>query len=361
MKKIVCSVIIAIITAFSFSVSPVCTFASSAQTEEVLLPAPDGFKASSTATTVTISWSRVEGAAAYKIYIYDTVLKKYTVCKSVKKTTAKIIDLEKDTEYKFKVRTLTEADGKYVNQRRSGVIRITTKLVDAPTAQSDNYTGWGSGSSSSFYFEKGVVCSGFKKIDSSYYYFTTEGFLKGWLNNKGLYYYFDGTGKMVKSKTLKINGEKYEFGADGVVDWYSNTVEPTAKYTVPYEELSIDVRTSSKTDSDSGAVGMYVTNNGSKKITVCSLGQLIDNTYDSFDRLLALYDNGDYADYITIKSGKESGVFYVVAGDNTWYDKKTTIIWYAIYDGVGYEVHSGNYYGTWFKVLHFDLAATLND
>lgn len=362
MKRFICSIMASAIALTVFVSVPTAAVeakaASAAQSLEEKLPSPSNYVKTSTATTVTISWDKVDGAAAYKVFMLDDVLDEFTEYTTVKKPTVTIKGLNKNTKYQFKVQTLAKENGKYITQKRSGAISVITKKNDLPTAPSKNYTGWGNGSDSKYYFKKGELCSGMQKIGQDYYFFTNDGYLTGWLNNKEIYYYFGKTGKMVRNKTLTINGNKYELGNDGAVQWYSKTVEPKAKYTVSAAKPDIDIYISPKTDSDAMIVGMRITNNGSKNLIIDDLGELTDGNYDDFDRLLTLVDEKTADPTIkrlVIKPGEAKNVFYLTLPDNTWYDKKSTITWYAKYDGVSYRYYTSNYYGTVFYPLHFDL------
>lgn len=362
MKRFICSIMASAIAITAFVSVPAATVeakaATTTQSLEEKLPSPSNYVKTSTATTVTISWDKVDGAAAYKVFMLDEVLDEFSEYKTVKKTTITIKGLNKNTKYQFKVQTLTKVNGKYIAQKRSGAISVTTKKNDLPTAPSKNYTGWGKGSDSKYYFKKGELCSGMQKIGQDYYFFTDNGYLSGWLNNKEIYYYFGKTGKMVRNKTLTISDNKYEFGSDGKVNWYVSTVEPQAKYTVPYDEPDINIFTSDKTDNDASLVGMLITNNGNKKLVVDRVGELTDEQYESFNRLLSLINAetaDSYIEKLTIKPGETKRVFYLTLPDETWYDKKSTITWYAKYDGVSYIFYTSNYYGTVYFPLHFEL------
>lgn len=362
MKRFICSIMASVIALTAFVSVPAVTVeakaSTAAQSLEEKLPSPSNYVKTSTATTVTISWDKVDGAAAYKVFMLDDVLDEFTEYTTVKKPTVTIKGLNKNTKYQFKVQTLSKENGKYIAQKRSGAISVTTKKNDLPTAPSKNYTGWGKGSDSKYYFKKGKLCSGMQKIDQDYYFFTDNGYLSGWLNNKEIYYYFGKTGKMVRNKTLTINGNKYEFGSDGTVQWYSKTVEPKAKYTVSYDKPNIGIFISAKTNYDTNIVGMRITNNGDKKLIIDDVGELTDGQYESYDRLLSLIDE-ETADptikKLVIKPGESKNVFYLTLPDSTWYDKKSTITWYAKYDGVSYRYYTSNYYGTVSYPAHFDL------
>ncbi|MBE6786224.1 MAG: hypothetical protein E7538_08355 [Ruminococcaceae bacterium] len=67
--------------------------------------------ASQTTTTITLKWSKVTGADAYRVYKYNSKTKKYEKLKDVTKTTLKISKLKAGTAYKYKVRAITKDDG----------------------------------------------------------------------------------------------------------------------------------------------------------------------------------------------------------------------------------------------------------
>lgn len=361
MKRFICSVMASVVALTAFVSVPTAAAEgktdSAAQSVEDKLPSPSNYVKSSTATTVTLSWDKVDGAAAYKVYMFDRVLGEFTAYKTVKKTTITIKGLEKNTKYQFKVQTLTGSKGKYTAQKRSGAISVTTKKNDLPTAPSKNYTGWGKGSDSKYYFKKGKLCSGLQKVGKDYYFFTNDGYLTGWLNNKEIYYYFDKTGKMVINKKLTIGGNSYEFDADGKTLWYSTTVVPKAQYTISTEKPDLSLFTSDEPRSNTKVVGMMLTNNGTKNLIIDDLGLLTDSEYDNFDRILTLIDQdtAEPIDKLVIKPGETKYVFYLTLPDATWYDSKSTITWYANYDDVSYVFYTSNYYGSYDFALHYNL------
>ena len=67
--------------------------------------------ASQTTTTITLKWSKVTGADAYRVYKYNSKTKKYEKLKDVTSTSLKIKDLKAGTAYKYKVRAITKDDG----------------------------------------------------------------------------------------------------------------------------------------------------------------------------------------------------------------------------------------------------------
>ncbi len=82
-----------------------------------------GFKStSSTTTTITLAWNKVNDATGYKIAKYDTAKKKYVELKTVDAKTLKytISGLKAGTKYTFRVNAYRTADGKNVVSEAAG-------------------------------------------------------------------------------------------------------------------------------------------------------------------------------------------------------------------------------------------------
>lgn len=88
---------------------------------------PSGFKTSKTSSSVTLNWNEVEGAALYKVYMYNNETGKFTKYKDVKNPKCRISGLEANTKYRFKVVVYTEdSDGKQVKGATSKTVSVTT-------------------------------------------------------------------------------------------------------------------------------------------------------------------------------------------------------------------------------------------
>ena len=101
-------------------------YASSSKTSDKLA-APAGFKASKSATKITLKWDAVDGADAYRVYMYNSKTGKYEKCKTVKSAKCTISGLKKGTQYKFKVVALDTVNGKYKAGNTSKSVAVTTK------------------------------------------------------------------------------------------------------------------------------------------------------------------------------------------------------------------------------------------
>lgn len=102
-------------------------YASSSSSSSDKLAAPANFKASKSTNKITLKWDAVEGAEAYKIYMYNAETGKYEKYKTVKSAKCTISGLKKGTKYKFKVVALDSVNGKYKAGKTSKVVSVTTK------------------------------------------------------------------------------------------------------------------------------------------------------------------------------------------------------------------------------------------
>lgn len=101
-------------------------YASSSKTSDKLA-APTGFKVSKSATAIILKWDAVEGADAYRVYMYNDKTGKYEKCKTLTGIKCTIRKLEKGTKYKFKIVALDSVNGKYKAGETSKTISVTTK------------------------------------------------------------------------------------------------------------------------------------------------------------------------------------------------------------------------------------------
>lgn len=94
MKRFICLFTAVLIAATAFVAVPAGAVETHTVTRvmyaEAKLPYPKNVNKSSTSTSITLSWDKVDGASAYKVFILDDVLGEYTVYKTVKKTTITI-------------------------------------------------------------------------------------------------------------------------------------------------------------------------------------------------------------------------------------------------------------------------------
>ncbi|MGN0618993.1 MAG: CAP domain-containing protein [Ruminiclostridium sp.] len=136
MKKIIAAFLIAaaVVTApalsDSTSASPFCITAEAASAK---LSKPSSLKASVSGKKITLSWNKVSGADAYRVYRYNATKKKYVKVKDV--TGTKIsINVSKYGDYKFLVRSLDKKNGKYILGNYSSV-SVTVKDLSKVSAE----------------------------------------------------------------------------------------------------------------------------------------------------------------------------------------------------------------------------------
>ncbi len=92
------------------------------------LAAPKNLSAEVTNKTAKITWKKVTGASAYRLYLYNASTKKFKKYKDVSGTTCKISGLSAGKTYQFKVVALKKSGGKYVEQTFTEAKKFTTKL-----------------------------------------------------------------------------------------------------------------------------------------------------------------------------------------------------------------------------------------
>lgn len=85
-------------------------------------------------TSITLKWTPVRGADAYRVYKYNSSTSKYEKLKNVSGATCSVKDLKKNTSYKFKVNSLVKSGNKYIEQTMSDIITIKTLNQDTFTA-----------------------------------------------------------------------------------------------------------------------------------------------------------------------------------------------------------------------------------
>lgn len=92
------------------------------------LAAPKGFKAKSTSkTSVTLTWDKVKGADAYRLFMYNEKNGKFETYDTVRSTTYTVEDLSAGKTYKFQVAAVVKKNGKYTLQKKSSKLSVKTK------------------------------------------------------------------------------------------------------------------------------------------------------------------------------------------------------------------------------------------
>lgn len=193
--------------------------AASVYADSADLAAPRKISASASADSVTLSWSEVDGADAYRIYMKDNSTGKWIKLKSIANTQTVIKDLNKGTSYYFRVSVLTKSGKAYTEHGKSGTFKVTTLNSSLPKAPSQDYTGLHRTSKGIYYFKNGSLETGFATVGKKKYYFnpSTYKMTVGWLTVGSDKYYFLSDGSMAVG-TKTIDGISYTFGRDGKLD-----------------------------------------------------------------------------------------------------------------------------------------------
>lgn len=136
-KSIIGAILAAVISVTAIAPCSV-VYADTSKTASAENDIPTNFKAKKTTTTITLSWDAVEGADAYKVYMFNSVSGEYEKYKNVTKNSCKITGLSKGTKYYFKVSVLTKNGEKYKEKSTSmsNSVAITTKASDTSSKKS---------------------------------------------------------------------------------------------------------------------------------------------------------------------------------------------------------------------------------
>ncbi len=97
--------------------------------EKISLPKPTNVKTSSDNTSVTLTWTKIEGASAYRVYMLDSSDGKYHSYKTVKTTKCTVTGLKPNVEYSFYIQTLSISNGKYTAHGKTRTIKVSTKSI----------------------------------------------------------------------------------------------------------------------------------------------------------------------------------------------------------------------------------------
>lgn len=112
------------------------TFGIECSAAETTLSAPGNVAAQVKDNTVTLSWDKVKGADAYRIYKYDAAKKKYVKYKSIKGNKIVIKELEEGASYKFKVAAMTKSGKTYKAGTASKTVTVNIGTTEkAPSAK----------------------------------------------------------------------------------------------------------------------------------------------------------------------------------------------------------------------------------
>ena len=287
--------------------------------------------ATSTVSSIKISWTKVTSAKGYYVYrkTSNGSWKKIATIKSG--TVTNYNDKGVSGVYQYAVKAYTNIDGKVIYSDRADAVKSRT--LKAPTIKVagldslQNKITWKKVTGATgyeIYFKVGE--------NGSWKKGSAVGNVTSYVTktvNHGVYYYY-------KVRPIYKNGNTITRGTFSNIDnrihyYYPNVVSFMTN----------------KTDPRCGAVALNLENNGVGKIRIYSKGaELIDNDYYSYDRDLKLCNtNGYTCNYLDIAAGSDKTFGFYVVGDDTWYDEKTKIKFKMYYDGIYYWCYVSSKYG----------------
>lgn len=107
--------------------APSSKSSTSTKSSSTKLAAPTGIKGTVAENRIVLTWNKVSGAKAYRVYKYDPKTGKYLKYKDVGGEKCTVKGLKAGTKYSFKVYALTSENGKFVPQNPSKAVSFTTK------------------------------------------------------------------------------------------------------------------------------------------------------------------------------------------------------------------------------------------
>lgn len=202
MKKQIAAVLLtaALLTAPVISDNPAAnSFCITAEAASSKLAKPSSLKASVSEKKITLSWSKVSGAEAYRVYQYDASKEKYVKLKDITKNKT-TITVKKNGTYKFKVSSLDKKNGKFV-VGNGATVKATVK---SSSSSSSSLTAPFSGLSWGLSMNSVIK----KKNMNANDYFTTDNVIL-WKKSDELMYAYQ-----FKDNKLAAYGYCYEYTAD---------------------------------------------------------------------------------------------------------------------------------------------------
>ena len=87
---------------------------------------PKNLKSTATTDSITLTWSKVDQATGYRVYVYNTSKKTYSIVKSTSKTSLVIKDLKPGQTYRFAVRAFSKNGSEVIFSRSYTTIDTAT-------------------------------------------------------------------------------------------------------------------------------------------------------------------------------------------------------------------------------------------
>lgn len=125
-----------IVTGVPMNSENVPTFSITAKAADSKLAAPKNLKAAAGDGKITLTWDKVTGADAYRVYLYNVETKKYEKYKLIKGTKTTITGLENGKTYKFKVAAAVKSGKSYRTGKASAAVSAKPKAAKKASAGS---------------------------------------------------------------------------------------------------------------------------------------------------------------------------------------------------------------------------------
>ncbi len=215
--------------------------------EEIKLSAPTNIKWDSDENSVTLKWDKVPGADLYKIWICDDSNGEFSVYNVIEADSCLIDGLDSETEYKFRITTMTTANG--VKEHKStSVISCTTKekkkealqyvdasayfkttdilygVADGKVVNVQGATEWDD-PKKSFYVSDSLKCTKLDQIFPYGLYYSKQHYGASWetpelVHNSGTQYVYKATANGVK--IIKKSQYPIYVTQDGYIAYYES-------------------------------------------------------------------------------------------------------------------------------------------
>ncbi len=296
--------------------------------------------ASASYRSIKLSWTAVPGATKYRIYRATSKTGKYTTVTYTDKLTYTDSGRTAGKTYYYKVRAYrlvgkTKVYGSYSSIKSIRPIPSAPKSVTASSGPNSVTIKWAAVSGATKYqiYRATSKTGTYTKITD-----TDKLTYKDTGRTAGKTYYY-------KVRAYRLVGKTKVYGSFCTVVSAISRKPLTPNYSIINP---------SQTKSNTGSVGFFITNNGTKTMRVYNDScYLRDNDYYSFNRHLQLIDSESFKDisYIDIPAGDFVFVFFRVIGDKTWYDSESKVFFSFSYDTIKYRAATSYYWGDsyWLK------------